>query len=239
MQIECKELNFSYKNSLGISSPVLTGVSANFTFEENVNILGLVIPFGCGKSTLLKVVAGIYQPDSGTALSVHNDKAPHIIYIPADPVNPEWLTLRELLTLLNLEIDEKAKHIIDLCGLDGYEDHLPSPESRGFRLRIQIAVSLIAGGELLLLDEPFSRMENASKEHFIHDLTAATAELQCKVILATSDLAEAYHVSDAVYIASDTRLSSFHYVYTKGKNREALKSEEGEIFQNLPQMLRI
>lgn len=239
MQIECKEVNFSYKNSLGISSPVLTGLSADFQFEENVNLLGLVIPFGCGKSTLLKVIAGLYKPDTGTVMSVHKNEPPHIVYIPADPVNPEWLTLRELLTLLNLQIDEKAKKIIDLCGLEGYEDHLPSPESRGFRLRIQIAVSLIAGGELLLMDEPFLRMENASKEHLIHDLIAAAGELQCKVLLATSDLAEAYHVSDAVYIAGDSNLSKFHYVYTKGKNREALKSEEGEIFHNLPQMLRI
>lgn len=239
MHIFCEDLSFSYGNALGISTPALKQFSCKFEYHEGENILGIVMPFGSGKSTLLKLIAGINAPEAGSVHFSDTVINKRIVYFPSEPVSPEWLTLNELLKLLKLDKSEKAKKLIELCGLDGYEDHMPAPGSHAFRYRIQLAAALIGGASLILFDDPFSKLKLNIKDHLLEDILAMASQLECKFLFATSDLGEAYNFSDGLYIATDKYLSQFNYMHTKGKSREALRTDTNEILQNLPQMLRI
>jgi ABC-type multidrug transport system ATPase subunit len=184
---------------------------------EAGQVLGLLGPNGAGKSTLLAILATLLVPSAGT---VHygarnaRDAGPDLrsrIGLLAHDLHlyPE-LTARE-----NLEFfarlyglpgaQARARSALERAGLAGRADDIVSGFSRGMRQRLALERSLIHGPRLLLLDEPFTGLDDASA----HMLVARLRELRGEdriIVLATHDLDVAEGLLDRAAILRDGRL---------------------------------
>jgi len=183
------------------------------TFEiprgEFVSVVG---PTGCGKSTLLNLSAGLIPPDQGTVevfgtlLAGINRHAGY--QFQHDGILP-WKTAEENV-MLGLQIRripiaqarEKARNWLARVGLSGFDDRYPHQLSGGMRKRVALAQSLIVEPEILLMDEPFSALDEQTREFMEDDLLGICAEFHKTVLFVTHDLEEAIALSDRVLLLS-------------------------------------
>jgi ABC-type multidrug transport system ATPase subunit len=161
-------------------------------------LLALIGHNGSGKSTLLATAAGVLEPTDGR-ISVNGTPAggpvarASISFIRDHPVLYEDLTVREhleYLTRLHGSTPEAhgADRILEHLGLSGRVDDLPSTFSRGLRQKAAIAVALCRPFSVLLVDEPFSGLDQSGRLAFI-DLIREIREQKASVIVATHDRA--------------------------------------------------
>jgi len=163
-----EDLNFAYSNNLKIFEKLNIDVKPG----EFLAVLG---PSGCGKTTFLNLLAGFYQPDSGTSQlrgEAITPEDPHLGYIfqAANLIFP-WLN-----TIENVEFGlrmtgmgpEKRREIalknLEMVGLKGFEEFLPNKLSGGMRQRASIARALCLEPHLLLMDEPFSALDEILRD---------------------------------------------------------------------------
>jgi NitT/TauT family transport system ATP-binding protein len=194
----------------------LQGTSLSVGAGEFVAIVG---PSGCGKSTLMKVVTGLWQPTEGGVMvngrSVH---APLSIVGMAFQ-NPTLLPWRTTLAnvMLPLEIvqphcvrlrreyaayEAKARELIALVGLAGFEQHFPWQLSGGMQQRASLCRALIHDPLLLMLDEPFASLDMFTREELWLALQELWLARRPTVILVTHDLREAVFLADRVLVMS-------------------------------------
>lgn len=201
---------FDIKGSTGTT--ILADINLAVNEGEFVAILG---PSGSGKSTLLRIVAGLIPASSGTVSYLGQ---------PIDGVNPgvamvfqsfalfPWLTVLENV-LLGLEAKqmptpdkrEKALRIIDILGLDGFENAYPKELSGGMRQRVGIGRALVSDPDVLLMDEPFSALDVLTAENLRRDLLELWLEGKIptkSIILVTHGIEEAVYMADRAVILS-------------------------------------
>ena len=118
----------------------------------------LSAPSGSGKTTLLRLIAGLEKPDSGS-ISVIGKLA----YMFQENRLLEWLTAMENLTFIGCPRD-RALELLDAVGLSDAADKLPRELSGGMKRRLAAVRTAAHGGELLLLDEPFSGLDDKSRD---------------------------------------------------------------------------
>jgi len=153
---------------------VLDGLDLDIGSGQFTAVVG---PSGCGKSTLTRLVAGLMTPDSGEVM-LHGErvKGPRSTVGMAfqNPVLLEWRSiLRNVMLPLEIvpdrvpaaEHEERARALLELVGLAGFEDKKPSELSGGMRQRASLCRALIHKPEVLILDEPFGALDA-----FTHDL---------------------------------------------------------------------
>ncbi len=175
--------------------------------HEFFTILG---PSGCGKSTFLLLVAGLLQPSAGT-LSIDGRRVQGA-YTNAGIAFQnhnllEWRTVLQNV-LLPLEIRRiqtepfltRAKDLLKLVGLDGFEGHYPHQLSGGMRQRAALCRALVCDLPLILMDEPFGALDALSREE--HQLMLQNVWMQERktVLLITHDIREAILLSDRIAI---------------------------------------
>ena len=149
--LEIRKLCFSYKNS---PTPLLRDFELTLDRRERVC---LAAPSGRGKTTLLRLIAGLEKPDSGEIRL-----GGRVAYLFQEDRLLPWLTAEENLTLIGAS-REQALTALESVGLD-CADKLPRELSGGMRRRLAIARTICLGGEILLLDEPFSGLDPVSRE---------------------------------------------------------------------------
>ena len=153
--------------------PVLDGLEISVPEGGFVAVVG---PSGCGKSTLTKLIAGLMKPDEGEVwLHGERVKSPRATVGMAfqNPVLLEWRTILKNV-MLPLEIvptkltkkeqEERARYLLALVGLAGFEDKRPSELSGGMRQRASLCRSLVHQPEVLILDEPFGALDAFTRE---------------------------------------------------------------------------
>ena len=177
-------------------------------------IVAVVGPSGCGKSTLTRLVAGLMHPDEGEVW-LHGQRVtgprPNVGMAFQNPVLLEWRTILDNV-LLPLEIVPtklakadrvaRAKHLLALVGLEGFEDKRPSELSGGMRQRASLCRALIHQPEVLILDEPFGALDAFTREdlwQIMHELREAEPFTG---VLITHDLREAVFLADQVVVLS-------------------------------------
>jgi NitT/TauT family transport system ATP-binding protein len=174
---------------------------------EFVSILG---PSGCGKSTLLYIVGGFVQPTAGT---VAVNGAPVTGPGPdRGPVFQEFALFPWKTVLGNVmyglieqgvpraKAEAKARALIALVHLEGYENFYPKELSGGMKQRVAIARTLAYGPGILLMDEPFGALDAHTRTGLQHELLEIWERDRKTVLFVTHSVEEAVFLSDRVVV---------------------------------------
>jgi NitT/TauT family transport system ATP-binding protein len=200
----------------GDGTLALHDATLNVRAGEFVAVVG---PSGCGKSTLMKVVTGLWPPTAGTIMVGGREVAGPLTIVGMAFQNPTLLPWRTTLAnvMLPLEIVEphcsglkrewaayqaKARDLLALVGLKGFEDHFPWQLSGGMQQRASLCRALIHDPSLLMLDEPFAALDMFTREELWLALQNLWLLRQPTVILVTHDLREAVFLADRVFVMS-------------------------------------
>jgi NitT/TauT family transport system ATP-binding protein len=202
--VTLEDVSFSY----GDGHPVLDRFSCTIGRGEIVAVVG---PSGCGKSTLLRLVSGLLVPSHG-AVSVHTENlsgSRTVTMVFQEDVLLPWLNVRRnvgmsgaFMRLGKGEIGQRVDHLLALVGLSAYGHFYPRQLSGGMRRRIGVLQPLAAHPSVLLMDEPFSSIDEPTRILIHNDVRRLLKELGTTTVLVTHDLAEAVSLSDRVVIVS-------------------------------------
>jgi NitT/TauT family transport system ATP-binding protein len=181
----------------------LTDVSFEVCPREFIVVLG---PSGSGKSTLLRILAGLIQPTSG-GFTFAGDRTPRTGMVFQQGHLMPWRTVIGNITL-PLEVEGmdiesariKAQEMVELVGLQGFEDTWPRDLSGGMAQRVGIARALIHDPDLLLLDEPFGSLDAITRERMWAELSRIWQARQKTVIMVTHSINESLFLADRVLV---------------------------------------
>jgi NitT/TauT family transport system ATP-binding protein len=187
----------------------LEDVSFSVYPEQFICVLG---PSGSGKTTLLRILAGLLSPTQGDVqFGNSTSRVPrHGVGMVFQKANlMPWRTVLENI-LLPLEIKHlpnsealsKARSLIDLVGLAGFENSLPRDLSGGMAQRVAIARALIHAPDILLLDEPFGSLDALTRERMGTELTRIWQARRTTVIMVTHSISESILLADRVLVLS-------------------------------------
>ncbi|SEM99531.1 ABC transporter ATP-binding protein [Palleronia pelagia] len=190
---------------------VLDGLDLSVPEGGFVAVVG---PSGCGKSTLTRLVAGLMIPDEG-AVRVHGAPVTgprsNVGMAFQNPVLLEWRSILDNV-LLPLEIvptklskperEARARRLLALVGLEGFENKRPSELSGGMKQRASLCRALIHQPEVLILDEPFGALDAFTREDLWQTMHRVKEEEPFTGVLITHDLRESIFLADRVVVLS-------------------------------------
>jgi NitT/TauT family transport system ATP-binding protein len=204
--LECRSVYLDYP-LMGERLRALEDVSVRVEDQEFVSILG---PSGCGKSSLLNIVAGFVRPTLGQVLvggvEVSGPARDRGVVFQEHALFP-WMTVRG-----NIEFGLKANHVpkpqrdrkvdelIDLVGLRGFEDAFPKQLSGGMRQRVAVSRAFATDPDVVLLDEPFSALDEQSKQRIQREFARICQATRQTVLLVTHSIEESILMSDRVVV---------------------------------------
>jgi ABC-type nitrate/sulfonate/bicarbonate transport system ATPase subunit len=190
---------------------VLRDVSFDVRIGDVVAIVG---PSGSGKSTLLNMAAGLIFPDAGqvVVMGQSTDAAvdwSHVGYMFQDDRLLPWrVAVRNVALALEAgsmpaaERLRRARAVLDLVGLGGFEHSYPHQLSGGMRSRVALARSLVGEPQILLMDEPFSRLDAQTRSSMHRELLRIHAMRAMTILFVTHDVEEAVVLADHVVMMS-------------------------------------
>jgi NitT/TauT family transport system ATP-binding protein len=204
-EIAAEGVSKRYGGTAGLLA--LDGVSLTVGSGEFVSILG---PSGCGKSTLLRCIAGLEAPSAGE-IRVGG----RMVRRPPESLGMVFqrdilLDWRTILDNLFLPIDfqrqrrapyeARARELLALFGLEGFEHRYPHELSGGMRQRAAICRALLADPDLLLMDEPFGALDALTRDQLNVELQRIWSSTGKTVVFVTHSIAEAVFLSDRVVV---------------------------------------
>ena len=197
LKIEIAEKRFDRDEA-----PLFRGLSINV---EPGTVLALLGPSGIGKSSLLRIVAGV-DPDFRGKVTVDGipaGKAPPPGFVFQDPRLLPWLSAEDNIRAAGPEVTRgAARALLADVGLEGSQAALPHELSGGMQRRVALARALAIRPRLLLLDEPFSSLDDArvAELHFL--LARVIAERRPTVVLVTHSVQDAARLADRIIVLS-------------------------------------
>lgn len=210
IKIENLSVKFPDKNG-GEPIVALSNVNLEIKQGEFISLLG---PSGCGKTTLLRTIADLQEKTSGT-ISVRGlspreirlQKKYGIVF--QSPVLYEWRTVRrnvcmpmELLGMQKKDRTARVTKMLELVGLMEFGEKYPHELSGGMQQRVNIARALAIRPEILLMDEPFSALDEFTKEKLHEDLLRIWQKTNKTILFVTHNIQEAVYLSDRVVVLS-------------------------------------
>lgn len=243
--LETKNLVKSFPMSGGKELSVLEDINIQVREGEFVAILG---PSGAGKSTLLRILVGLAMPTKGEVLyhGIPLQKAkPKIAMVFQSFALFPWLTVLENVKIglkpYELPDDictERAIKMLDLVGLDGFEDAYPRELSGGMRQRVGIARALVIEPEVLFMDEPFSALDILTADNLRKELVDLWIKKKMpikSIIFVTHNIEEAVYLSDRAIILSHNpgKIKADIFIdmaYERDKNSREFKYTVDKIF---------
>ena len=183
----------------------LNDMTIQFPKGELTSLLG---PSGCGKTTLLKIIAGLLAPTSGN-VTVNGQPVTgpgkERAFVFQDFALMPWASVLrnaafglELQGVPKSERNAIAEKHIEAVGLKGNENLFPHELSGGMRQRVGLARALAVNAEVLLMDEPFSAVDEQTRRKFQEDLLDVIADEKKTFIFVTHSIEEAVYVSHSI-----------------------------------------
>lgn len=231
MYLEIKNLTKSYE-----ANKILDNININLKEGKFLCLLG---PSGSGKSTILHSIGGFIDFSGQIILDGEdisnlepNDRKVSTVF--------QSLGLFSHMTVLNnvmygLKFNQKslnksekkdlAYKTIEMVGLKGYENRKPAELSGGERQRVALARSLVVKPKLLLMDEPFSALDQKLREKMQLEIRKIHKDFGLTTIFVTHDQAEAFKMADEVIVLSQGKIidqGSPQRIYNKPVNKESL-----------------
>ncbi|MGE0004850.1 MAG: ABC transporter ATP-binding protein [Parvibaculaceae bacterium] len=187
----------------------LSGISVDFPEGQLTSLLG---PSGCGKTTLLKIIAGLIPATSGRVEvdgKAVTGPGPERAFVFQDFALMPWATVMrnvafglELKGVPASEREAAAETHIASVGLKGFERAFPHELSGGMRQRVGLARALAVDAKVLLMDEPFSAVDEQTRRKFQEDLLELIARERKTFLFVTHSIEEAVYVSDRIVLLS-------------------------------------
>jgi len=193
--------------------PVLSDVSLTAAKDEFVAITG---PSGCGKSTLLRIVSGLIKPTAGSVKVLDSEvKGPRddISIVFQNFVLLPWRTALENVLfgltsrkdLTEEQKQSKSMAALEVAGLSGFESVYPGELSGGMKQRVGVARALATDPKVMLLDEPFSSLDDLTAERLRKEMYTLLINPQTSVksvILVSHNVEEIIELADKVVVLS-------------------------------------
>jgi NitT/TauT family transport system ATP-binding protein len=225
----------------------LQDISFDVYQNEFVSLLG---PSGCGKSTLLRLMADLLQPSSGQIViqkehprEVRLRRKFGIVF--QNPTLFEWRTVQENIEL-PLEVLGRSRseyrstvdQLLETVGLTKFKEYYPWQLSGGMQQRVAIARALSLDPPILFMDEPFSALDEFTKEKLQFELLEIKKKTNKTIIFVTHSIPEAVFLSNRIIVLSahPGRVHSIHDVEL-GEDRN-LQIRESERFHALTASVR-
>lgn len=166
--------------------------------------MSIVGPSGCGKSTLLRIASGLLEPSSGSVI-----RNGSLQFVFQDSTLLPWRNVRKNIAL-NLELDDVDRHeinrrvdnVLQLVSMQDSAEKIPRQLSGGMKMRTSLARSLVCEPDIFLFDEPFSALDEFSRERLNSDLRAILARINAASLFITHSISEAVFLSDRVLVMS-------------------------------------
>lgn len=192
----------SYPLAGGRRKVALERVDLDIASGEFVCLLG---PSGCGKSTLLNILSGLDSEFEGSVVFPGASGRPKTGYIFQEARLLPWLTVRNNLRFVMdaadaRETDRRIDGWLDRVGLRGYRDYFPGQLSVGMQQRVSVVRALILEPQLLLMDEPFSSLDELTALRMRMELLELWGQSQPTVVFVTHNPMEAVFLADRVII---------------------------------------
>lgn len=211
VEIQIKDLQVTFKDNEGNDVQALTGVNLDIKKGEFISLLG---PSGCGKTTLLRSVADLQEPTGGmiriagmTPKEIRLQQKFGIVF--QQPVLFDWRTVKknvelplEIMYYSKKDRSERADEMLEMVGLTKFKNHYPNQLSGGMQQRVNIARAFGIRPEILLMDEPFSALDEFTKEKLHEDLLRIWRQTNKTVLFVTHNIQEAVFLSDRVCVLS-------------------------------------
>ena len=207
--ITVRDLTKTYRSKREGLIPALDPVSFMVKEGEFVCLVG---PSGCGKSTLLKILAGIVERTSGDFAIHHRGHGATdcpIGLVFQSPVLLPWRTVlhntmlpSEVLNLDRVTAEKRARELIAMVGLTGFENSYPFELSGGMQQRCAITRALLHDPPILLMDEPFGALDAMTRDSMNVELLRIWAKSGKTVFLITHAISEAVFLADRVLVMS-------------------------------------
>ena len=208
-RLEIKDVSKTFFGDKGYFTAI-DHVSLDVYDGEFLVVLG---PGRCGKSVLLNIVSGLERQTEGKI--IYNGKE-------WSGINPEIGMVFQKLALMpfktvieNVELAlkfrginkrerrEVARHYIELVGLKGFEDYYPKQLSGGMQQRVGIARAYAADPKLLIMDEPFGKLDAQTRYQMQEDLLKIWEKEKRTIIFVTNNIEEACYLGDRIVLLSD------------------------------------
>jgi len=209
-RLEVRDVAVSFAQGRGARLEALAGI--DLTIEPG-QIVALIGPNGSGKSTLLRVLAGLLRPDRGEA-TIDGDPItgpdPRIGLVFQEPRLLPWRTAeRNIAYPLELagwppaRRNDRVAELLDLVDLRTVAGLVPDRLSGGMRQRAALARSLALEPRVLLLDEPFSALDELTRERLNVELLELWARTSATIVVVTHSVQEAIFLADRVVVLSE------------------------------------
>ncbi len=209
--LELKNISKAYQNRKGDEARVVLR-NINLKIEEN-EFLCIVGPSGCGKTTMLNLMAGFERPDVGSLYfkgeeitGTSRDRAVVFQEFSLMPwmnvINNVKFSIDDRLN--SSEKEEIANRYIDLVGLSEFKDQRPNNLSGGMKQRVAIARTLAMEPEMMLMDEPFSALDELTRKNLDHEMLEIWKNNKRTIVFITHNINEALLLATRIIMISSS-----------------------------------
>ena len=211
MLVELSNISKNYAHT-----SVLNSFSMQIKKNEIVCVVG---PSGCGKSTILNLISGLESPDKGAILNEYN----RLGYVFQEDRLLPWKTVKENIAIVKDSVDERhIKELINVMGLQGFEDSYPNELSGGMKQRCSIARAFYYGSDLLLMDEPFKSLDYDLRLNMVSYLLKVWQKSKTAIVFVTHNIDEALLLGDRILVLTErpTKVKENIEIKIKHNNRD-------------------
>jgi NitT/TauT family transport system ATP-binding protein len=205
--VRIADLQKIYKTRDGNDIHALKDIDLDIRAAEFISIVG---PSGCGKTTLLKILAGILNRTAGDVIMAGRSlsgTSRELGVVFQAPVLLPWRTvLQNVMVPIQVQrrdrvvFEARARALIAMVGLTGFEHKYPSELSGGMQQRVGICRALVHDPSFLLMDEPFGALDAMTRESMNEELQRLWRESRKTILLVTHSIPEAVYLADRVVV---------------------------------------